>query len=195
MANNAILREGNEQAASKIADHASAHLIDGLSRSDWQAVRRALDEAQRGGNRPSISDSDSKQPLPPVDLTSNPYFRPGREKLDGGSRYPLPEPDPDAVYNILGNGFDRLERKITADSVQAVQSRMTPAEKAQLRQDAATYEAELERWQGSWMRHIGLNPPKAPEKPASLERYERAIDAEINKRLDALLNGGVKRSN
>jgi len=82
--------------------------------------------------------------------------------------------------------LDDLNRRITEKATDNVQKHMTPQEKKDLNDDAAKYAKQMEEYKEHMRRvmmgtgGIGLDDPP-PNKPASLVKYEKAIDAEIKK--------------
>lgn len=105
----------------------------------------------------------------------------GREPL---TPYRLPEIE---VVNPSGQStLGDLNRRITDKATDNVQKHMTPQEKRQLNEDMVKYGKQMQEYEehmrGVMMGTggIGLDDPPPP-KPASLIRYEQAIDAEIKK--------------
>ncbi|MBS1956369.1 MAG: hypothetical protein JST89_19435 [Cyanobacteria bacterium SZAS-4] len=98
--------------------------------------------------------------------------------------YKLPQPE---ISQPTGQStLDDLNRRITEKATDTVQKRMTPQEKKDLNDDADKYAKQMEEYKEHMRRvmmgtgGIGLDDPP-PNKPASLVKYERAIDAEIKK--------------
>jgi hypothetical protein len=113
-------------------------------------------------------------------------FEPIFTGKDGLTPYKLPETE---VAQPTGQStLDALTRRITDKATDNVQKHMTPQEKKDLNEDVARYAKQMEDYEkdmqhaliGKGLIDLGSDAPK-PQKPASLVRYEQAIDAEIKK--------------
>lgn len=122
--------------------------------------------------------------VPGHDITlgdHNPIFRGDRNP------YPLPE-DPYAggsrpVDNPNSGALEALNKRIQEQAIKNVQANMSPEEKHRLNEDYRKYQEEMaqhEKAMRGWMIGTGRgnDPPRAPEVPTSVQRYNAAIDAE-----------------
>jgi hypothetical protein len=81
---------------------------------------------------------------------------------------------------------DKIKDKATAN----VEKNMSTEEIAQLTKDTAKYAEEMKEYDKRYAMFAGLNPPKPPEAPESVKRYEAAVATEtvkLTKRLEGVI--------
>ena len=126
-----------------------------------------------------------KFPVNPIDRNDNsisfdPIYK-GNERWD-----PYKLPATEVVQTSGQDDLEALGRRITDKAVANVQKHMTPQETKDLNEDTVKYGKQMEQYK-EHMRHvmmgtggIGLDDPP-PGKPASMIKYENAINAEIKR--------------
>ncbi len=108
------------------------------------------------------------------------------ENLTMQIKLPYKLPETEIAQPTGQSTLDDLNRRITDKATDNVQKHMTPQEKKDLNDDATKYAKQMEEYKEHMRRvmigtgGIGLDDPP-PNKPASLIKYEKAIDAEIKK--------------
>lgn len=115
----------------------------------------------------------------------NPAWDP-YENLTNPCKLPYKLPETQISQPTGQTTLEDLNRRITDKATDNVQKHMTPQEKKDLNDDAAKYAKAMREYDEHMRRvmmgtgGIGLDDPP-PNKPASLVKYEKAIDAEIKK--------------